>query len=84
MIPAEFNQIYEVFMMINSSLEVIIKRAKSIRADCSDKHMYHAQLKLNCRGNVKDILDIAESIEKRKGPALTLIEEQRKAFRSEI
>ena len=84
MTPEERNQFYEVFMMINTSLELIIKRAESILGDCLDKHIYHTELKSNCANNAKNILDMAESIEKRKKPALTLIEEQRKAFRSEL
>ena len=84
MTPAERNQFYEVFMMIDTSLELIIKRAKKIKADCRDKHIYHTQLNSNCYNNANQILDMAESIEKRKKPALTLIEEQRKAFRSEL
>ena len=79
MTPAERNQFYEVFMMINSSLELIINRAESIQADCIDKHMYHTEFKKKCSKNSKDILDMAESIEKRKKPALVVIEEQRKA-----
>lgn len=84
MTPAELNHFYEIFMMINSSLELIINRAESTQTDCLDKYIYPGQLKSNCANNAKDILDMAESIENRKKPALTLIEEQRKAFRSEI
>ena len=84
MTPDERNQFYEVFMMINASLELIIKRAKQIRKDSLDQHIYITEFKSNCHNNANDILDMAESIEKRKKPALTVIEEQRKAFRSEI
>jgi hypothetical protein len=78
MTPDERNQFYEIFMMINTSLELIIKRAKKIQKDCLDPHIYTTELTLNCAKNAKDILDMAESIEHRKKPALTLIEEQRK------
>ena len=71
-------------MMINASLELIIKRAKQIRKDSLDQHIYITEFKSNCHNNANDILDMAESIEKRKKPALTVIEEQRKAFRSEL
>lgn len=72
------NQFYEIFMMINSSLELIINRAESIQADCLDKYMYHTDLTKRCAKNAKDILDMAKSIEHRKKPALILIDEQRK------
>jgi len=78
MTPDERNQFYEVLMMIDTSLELIVKRANSILADCLDKHIYHTQLKSNCFNNAKDIIAMAESIEKRKGPAFKMIEEQRK------
>jgi len=78
MTPDEGNQIYETLMMIDTSLELIVKRANLILADCLDKHIYHTQLKSNCFNNAKDIIAMAESIEKRKEPALKLIEEQRK------
>ena len=84
MTPDERNQFYEVFMMINTSLELIIKRAKQIRKDSLDQHIYITEFKSNCHNNANDILDMAESIEKRKKPALVVIEEQRKAFRSEL
>lgn len=78
MTPDERNQIYEILMMIDSSLELIINRAESIQADCLDKHLYYTVLQKNCRKNAKDILNMAKSIEKRKGPAFKMIEEQRK------
>ena len=78
MTPDERNQIYEVLMMINTSLELIINRAKKIQQDSLDSHLYVTQLKSNCANNAKDIIAIAESIEKRKGPAFKMIEGQRK------
>lgn len=78
MTPDERNQIYEVLMMINTSLELIINRAQSIQRDCLDKYIYPTKLKKDCSKNAKDILDMAQSIEKRKGPAFKMIEEQRK------
>lgn len=84
MTPDELNEFYNIFMMINSSLELIINRAESIQKDCLDPYIYITHLKSNCANNAKDILDMAQSIEKRKKPALTLIEEQRKTFRAEI
>jgi len=81
MTPDERNQFYEIFMMINTSLELIIKRAKKIQTNSLDPHSYHIQLKSSCASNAKDILEMAESIEKRKGPALKMIEEQRKAWK---
>jgi len=78
MTPDERNQIYEVLMMIDTSLELIIKRAKAIILNCHDKHLYVTQLKSNCANNAKEILEMAQSIEKRKGPAFKMIEEQRK------
>ena len=70
MTPAELNRIY-------ATLRLVIKKASSIQADSLDKHMYHTDFKKRCSKNARDILIMAE-------PALTLIEEQRKAFRSEI
>lgn len=84
MTPDERNQFYEVFMMINTSLELIIKRAKQIRKDSLDQHIYITEFKSNCHNNANDIIEMGESIEKRKKPFLFLIEEQRKAFRSEL
>ncbi len=78
MTPDERNQFYEVLMMINASLELIIKRAKKIQQDSLDKHLYYTQLESNCFNNAKDIIAMAQSIEKRKGPAFKIIEEQRK------
>lgn len=80
MTPTELNAFYEVFMMINTSLELIIRRAKKIRQDCLDPAIYHTSLKSNCYNNAREILEMAESIEHRKGPALKVIEEQRKAL----
>lgn len=80
----ELNQIYEILMMINTSLELIINRANSIRRDAIDPHLYVTQLKSNCANNATDILDMAESIEKRKGPAFKMIEEQRKGRNTAI
>lgn len=84
MTPTERNQFYKTFMMINTSLELIIKRAKEIREDSLDQHIYTTEFKSNCHNNANDIINMAESIERRKKPALTMIEEQRKAFRSEL
>lgn len=78
MTPVELNTFYEIFMMINTSLEFIIKRAKQIQKDCLDPHIYPTQLKSNCTNNAKDISGMVESIENRKKPALLMIEEQRK------
>jgi len=79
MTPDERNQIYEVLDMIGTSLELIINRASSIKFTSLDKYIYPTDLKKNCSKNAKDILDMAKSIEKRMGPALKMIEEQRKA-----
>jgi len=84
MTPDERNQIYEVLMMIDTSLELIIKRAKAIRADCTDRHLYPTHFKVRCGTNAKDIIDMAQSIEKRKGPAFKMIEEQRKGRSVEV
>lgn len=83
MTPTELNTFYEVFMMINKSLELVIKRAKKIRADCLDPHIYVTELKSNCCNRATDILEMAESIEKRKKPALKVIEEQRKGLKED-
>ncbi len=78
MTPDERNQFYEILMMINTSLELIINRAKKIQQDSLDKHLYYTQLESNCFNNAKEILEMAQSIEKRKGPVFKMIEEQRK------
>ena len=78
MTPDERNQIYEVLMMIDTSLELIIKRAKKIQRNCTDPHLYHTQLVTYCHADAQEIIDMAKSIERRKGPAFKMIEEQRK------
>ena len=75
MTPTELNVFYETLMMIDTSLELIIRRAKKIRRDCLDPHMYVTELKTNCYNNAREILEMAKSIEHRKGPALKVIEE---------
>ena len=84
MTPAELNAFDELLMMIDESLDLIVIRAKQIRKDSLDQHIYITEFKSNCHNNANDIINMAESIEKRKKPFLFLIEEQRKAFRSEL
>lgn len=78
MTPAELNALDEVLLMIDENIDLIIIRAKRIRGDCLDPHMYATQLKSNCCNNATEIQEMAESIEKGKKPFLFLIEQQRK------
>ena len=78
MTPDERNQIYEILVIIDAIVQLIVRRAKKIHGDCLDPHIYTTQLKSNCADNAKNIIEMAESIEKRKGPAFKMIEEQRK------
>jgi len=83
MTPDERNQVYETLMMIDTSLELIIKRAKKIKEDSTDKYIYHTVLKKNCHKNAIDILKMARSIEHRKEPMLQLIEKQRQSSKKD-
>jgi len=83
MTPDERNQIYETLMMRGAAFSLIIKRAKQIRADSTDKYIYHTVLKKNCYKNAKDILDMAESIKHRADPVLKMIEKQRQTLKED-
>ena len=84
MTPAELNALDELLMLIDESIDLIRIRAKQIRQDALDLHICVTELKSNCANNANDILEMGESIENKKKPFLFLIEEQRKAFRSEL
>lgn len=84
MTPAELNAFDEVLTMIGESLELIIIRARHIRADALDEHIYPTQLKSSCANNSKDIIEMGEIIKKRKGPFLLLIKQQKKTPFSQL
>lgn len=79
MTPDELNITYECLMMIDTSLELIVRRAKEIQEACMDRNITFTDLQANGLRRVQAILNMVDSIERRKGPLFKLIEEQRKS-----
>ena len=81
MTPAELNAFEELLTIVDESIDLIVIRAKQIRGDSLDQHIYITEFKSNCHTNANDIINMGESIEKKKKPFLFLIEQQRKALK---
>ena len=75
--PDERNQVYEVLMLIDISLGVIVKRAKALQKTCQDVKSDFNDIKASGLKHSREILEMAASIEKRKRPVFKMIEVQR-------
>ena len=72
----ERNQIYEVLMMINASLKLIVNRAETLQKTCQNIKSCYADIKGVGLKYSREILEMAKSIEKRKKPIFKMIKAQ--------
>lgn len=84
MTPKERNEVYEILMLIDTGLSLIVKRALALQKTCQDIKSDFNDVKAAGLKRSREILEMAATIEKRKKPIFTMIEIQRKEMEADF